>query len=72
MYQPANAARANGNRPISIEVSGEPLGVVVRDGRDYRFIAVRFNAFAIDGRRFESVEAAREAARIAVVSTDRG
>lgn len=64
--QHANVAKPNGNRPISIEVAGEPLGVVVREDGAYRFIAVRFNAFAIDGRRFDSVEAAREAARGAI------
>ena len=64
--QHANVANPHGNRPISIEVAGEPLGVVVREGGAYRFIAVRLNAFAIDGRRFESVEAAREAARSAI------
>ncbi len=63
-----NATKPNGNRPISIDVGGEPLGVVVREDGAYRFIAVRLNAFGIDGRRFDSVEAAREAARGAIAA----
>ncbi len=46
-------------KPIAIEVDGEPLGVVVPSGEGYRFLAVRFAAFALDGRIFESVEDAR-------------
>ena len=49
-----------------VGVDGEPLGVVVREAQGFRFLAVRFNAFAIDGRVFPSVEAAREAASEAV------
>lgn len=52
-----------GSRPVAIDVAGEPLGIVVPEAEGYRFLAVRFNAFAIDGRRFATVEAAREAAR---------
>ena len=53
-------------KPIAIEVDGEPLGVVVLDEAGYRFLAVRFNAFAIDGRVFSTVEAARAAVSEAV------
>lgn len=48
-------------RPVTIEVDGEPLGVVVPAGEGYRFLAVRLNAFAVDGRLFTTVEAARDA-----------
>jgi hypothetical protein len=48
-------------RPIAIEVDGEPLGVVVRSDEGFRFLAVRFAAFPLDGRVFDSVEAARTA-----------
>lgn len=61
-------AKPNGNRPITIEVRGEPLGVVLPEPEGYRFLAVRFNAFAIDGQVFESVDAARRAASIALDS----
>jgi hypothetical protein len=46
-------------KPIAIEVDGEPLGVVVPSGEGYRFLAVRFAAFPLDGQIFESVEDAR-------------
>lgn len=51
------------NKPIAIEVDGEPLGVVVPDSEGFRFLAVRFAAFGIDGLTFASVEEARAAAR---------
>jgi hypothetical protein len=54
------------NKPVAIEVDGEPLGVVVPEVAGFRFLAVRFNAFAIDGEIFASIEAAREAASAAV------
>jgi hypothetical protein len=61
MHEP-NVDRTNVQKPIVIEVAGEPLGVVVPDAEVYRFLAVKLPAFAIDGQTFESVEAARIAA----------
>ena len=55
-----------GNRPIAIEVDGEPLGVVIPEGEAFRFLAVRLNAFGIDGQIFESVAAAEAAASVAL------
>ena len=54
--------KPHGTKPIAIEVDGEPLGVVVPDPEGYRFLAVRLNAFGIDGETFPSVEAAQLAA----------
>ena len=51
--------RPPATRPIAIEIDGEPLGVVVPSGEGYRFLAVRYAAFALDGQIFESVEDAR-------------
>ena len=48
-------------KPIAIEVDGEPLGVVVPAAEGFRFLAVRLNAFAVDGRIFTTVDAARDA-----------
>lgn len=53
--------RPPATRPIAIEVDGEPLGVVVPSDEGYRFLAVRFAAFPLDGHVFDSVEAARTA-----------
>jgi hypothetical protein len=60
--QHTHVEKPNGNKPVTIEVDGEPLGVVIREAEGFRFLAVRFNAFAIDGQVFESIDAAREAA----------
>jgi hypothetical protein len=64
--QHSHLDKPTGNKPIAIEVDGEPLGVVVPDVNGFRFLAVRFNAFAIDGQVFESVAAARAAASAAL------
>ena len=58
--------KPNGNKPITIEVDGEPLGVVLPEASGFRFLAVRFNAFAIDGQVFDSIEAAQAAVSTAV------
>lgn len=54
------------SKPIVIEVSGEPLGVVVPAGDAYRFLAVKFPVFSIDGQTFSSVADAKLAAANAV------
>jgi hypothetical protein len=51
--------RPPASKPIAIEVDGEPLGVVVPSDEGYRFLAVRFSAFALDGRVFETIEEAQ-------------
>ncbi len=51
--------RPPGTKPITIEIDGEPLGVVVPSDEGYRFLAVRLAAFDHDGHLFDSVEAAR-------------
>jgi len=51
--------RPPATKPIAIEIDGEPLGVVVPSDEGYRFLAVRFAAFELDGRVFDSVEEAR-------------
>jgi hypothetical protein len=56
-------------KPIVIEVSGEPLGVVVPENDGYKFLAVKFPVFGIDGQTFETVEAAQLAAR-AILADD--
>lgn len=58
--------RAQAHRPIVIEVSGEPQGVVVPNEGGFRFLAVKLPAFAIDGQQFETVEKAHFAVTQAV------
>jgi hypothetical protein len=64
--QESSLTRAKAHRPTVIEVSGEPLGVVVPHGTGYRFLAVKLPAFAIDGHEFETVEKAHLAVSQAV------
>ena len=59
--QHQSLSRPPSTRPVAIEVDGEPLGVVVPAEGGYRFLAVRLAAFALDGRVFESIEAAQHA-----------
>jgi hypothetical protein len=67
--QHTSLTKPNGNKPIAIEVDGEPLGVVVSAPEGFRFLAVRFNAFGIDGQVFPSVEAAQVAASNALIQS---
>lgn len=64
--QHAHPSKPKGRRPVAIEVDGEPLGVVVREPEGFRFLAVRYRAFAIDGQIYPSIEAAQAAASEAV------
>jgi hypothetical protein len=56
------SGRPQDQRPIVIEVEGEPLGVVVPADEGFRFLAVKLPVFAIDGQTFETIEAATIAA----------
>ncbi|HEY0032330.1 MAG TPA: hypothetical protein VGB81_03610 [Devosia sp.] len=64
--QENNISRAKAQKPIVIEVAGEPLGVVVPHAEGFRFLAVKLPAFAIDGQHFASVEQAHLAVSEAV------
>jgi hypothetical protein len=66
MMQESSFSRARAQRPIVIEVSGEPQGVVVPAEGGYRFVAVKLPAFAIDGQHFPSVDLATAAVARAV------
>ncbi len=50
-------------KPIVISVAGEPQGVVVPNGQDFRFMAVKLGVFPLDGKTFDSIEAAHLAAQ---------
>ncbi|ODT81491.1 hypothetical protein [Devosia sp.] len=64
--QENSITRAPVQRPIVIEVGGEPLGVVIPQAEGYRFLAVRLPAFAVDGQHFETIEKAHFAVSQAV------
>ncbi len=61
--QLARIEKPQGAKPIAIDVDGEPKGVVVPDSHGFRFLAVKFDAFAIDGQVFETVQQAEDAVR---------
>lgn len=64
--QLAHIENPQGTKPIAIDVDGEPKGVVVADRHGFRFLAVKLDAFAVDGQVFDSVEQAELAVRSAV------
>lgn len=45
-----------------IEVGGQPVAVAVPEGDRYRFIAVKFPVWSLDGKLFPTPDAARQAA----------
>ena len=50
-------------KPIAVDIDGEPKGVLVASDKGFRFLAVRLDAFGVDGQVFASVEAAEAAVR---------
>jgi hypothetical protein len=63
--------RLPAQKPVAIEIDGEPLGVVVPAEDGYRFLAVRLSAFALDGHTFDSIEAAELALGAAIHAEQR-
>ena len=49
-------------KPIAIEVAGEPQGVVIPSSEGFRFMAVRLPVFPLDGMLLDSIDEARRAA----------
>lgn len=54
------------SKPVLIEIRGEPRGIVTPSGGGYRFVAVRLEAFALDGQWFSGIAEARHAVGVAV------
>ena len=61
--QHAHIEKPHGARPIAVDIDGEPKGVLVSSAQGFRFLAVRLDAFGVDGQVFASVEAAEAAVR---------
>ena len=55
--------KPHGARPIAIDIDGEPKGVLIVHGTGFRFLAVKLDAFGVDGQVFASIEAAEAALR---------
>ena len=61
--QHAHFEKPHSAKPIAIDVDGEPKGVLVASASGFRFLAVKLDAFGVDGQVFASVEAAEAAVR---------
>lgn len=61
--QHAHFEKPHSAKPIAVDIDGEPKGVLVAHEDGYRFLAVKLDAFEVDGKVFETVEAAESALR---------
>jgi hypothetical protein len=61
--QHAHFETPHGANPIAVDVDGEPKGVLVASDNGFRFLAVKLDAFGVDGQVFASVEDAEAAVR---------
>ena len=61
--QHADYDRSDTAKPISVDVDGEPKGVLVAMDEGFRFLAVKLDAFGVDGQVFDTVAEAKEAVR---------
>jgi hypothetical protein len=61
--QHAQFEKPSSAKPIAVDIDGEPKGVLIASGDGFRFLAVRLDAFGVDGQLFDSVEAAEAAVR---------
>lgn len=64
--QHAHFEKPHSAKPIAVDVDGEPKGVLVALDAGFRFLAVKLDAFSVDGQVFESIEAAEAAVRDAL------
>ena len=64
--QHSHFEKPRSTRPIAIDIDGEPKGVLISLDEGFRFVAVRLDAFGVDGQVFATVEAAEAALRIAM------
>lgn len=64
--QHASFEKPHSDKPIAIDVDGEPKGVLVSLDEGFRFLAVKLDAFGVDGQVFDTVEAAEAAVRDAL------
>ena len=53
-------------KPIAIDVDGEPQGVAIPSSEGFRFMAVRLPVFPLDGKMFATIEEAQRAAAGAI------
>jgi hypothetical protein len=61
--QHAHFEKPHSAKPIAVDIDGEPKGVLVAHEDGFRFLAVKLDAFEVDGKVFDTVEAAEAAIR---------
>ncbi|MGN6486728.1 MAG: hypothetical protein ACTHLT_02760 [Devosia sp.] len=61
--QHAHFEKSSRAKPVAVDIDGEPKGVLVASGEGFRFLAVKLDAFGVDGQLFDSLEAAEAAVR---------
>lgn len=66
--QHAQLQKSHSAKPIAVDIDGEPKGVLVTLDQGFRFLAVKLDAFAVDGQVFETIAAAEAALRATVRS----
>ena len=64
--QHAHVEKPHSAKPIAVDIDGEPKGVLVAHDAGFRFLAVKLDAFGVDGQVFASIEAAEAAVRDAL------
>ncbi len=64
--QHAKFEKPHSAKPIAVDIDGEPKGVLVAHDTGFRFLAVKLDAFGVDGQVFASIEAAEAAVRDAL------
>ncbi len=64
--QHAHFEKPHSLKPIAVDIDGEPKGVLVAHDAGFRFLAVKLDAFGVDGQVFASIEAAENAVRDAM------
>ncbi|MDB5538356.1 MAG: hypothetical protein JWQ89_83 [Devosia sp.] len=64
--QHARFEKPHSAKPIAVDVDGQPKGVLLAHHSGFRFLAVKLDAFGVDGQVFESIEAAEAAVRDAL------
>jgi hypothetical protein len=64
--QHAHFEKPHSAKPIAVDIDGEPKGVLVAHDAGFRFLAVRLDAFGVDGQVFATIEAAEAAVRDAL------
>ncbi len=65
--QHAHFEKSHSAKPVAVDIDGQPKGVLVAHGDGFRFLAVKLDAFGVDGQVFASIAAAEAALRDALL-----